>query len=169
MTPIEIRRASPEDTDVVADYHDRCFRDTYAAQILTGEVDVPDPEGTRLQLQEWFGQGSAFETWVAAVTGVPIGHFTVLDHQLVHLFVEPEHQGTGLGKRLLALGEANLIAAGHTRFELHARVENTAAVAFYQAAGWLMTDELVHTDEHGISYDEHVLVKVVSGIGGTHG
>lgn len=157
-----MRLATPADADAVADYHDRCFRDTYAVQILAGEIDVPAAEGTRLQLQDWFGPGSKFETHVAVVDGVPVGHFTLLDAQLVHLFVEPEHQGMGLGRRLLALGEAALESGGHSEFELHARVENANAIAFYLALGWEMTDQLVHTDEHGISYDEHVLIKHAS-------
>ena len=77
----------------------------------------------------------------------------------VHLFVEPDHQGMGLGRRLLAQGEAMITASGHSDFELHARVENVGAIAFYEAAGWTVTDRLVHTVEHGISYHEHVLVK----------
>ena len=52
-----------------------------------------------------------------------------------------------------------IAAGGHTDFELHARVENSAAVAFYEAAGWTVTDRLIHTVEHGISDDEHVLAK----------
>ena len=40
-----------------------------------------------------------------------------------------------------------------------ARVENLVAIAFYEKAGWTVTDRLVHTVEHGISYDERVLIK----------
>ena len=52
-----------------------------------------------------------------------------------------------------------IAASGHTEFELHTRVENLAAIAFYKKAGWTVTDRLVHTVEHGISYDEFVVVK----------
>lgn len=93
------------------------------------------------------------------ITDAPIGHFTIRDNQLVHLFVEPSRQGTGLGGYLLAQGEAMIAARGHDAFELHARVENVEAIAFYENAGWVVTDERIHTVEHGISYDEHVLVK----------
>lgn len=159
MGAIEIRSAVPDDAHTVAAYHDRCFRTTYAAQLLAGSLTAPDPDGTRLQLREWFEPGSDFETWVAVVKDVPIGHATIRGHQLVHLFVEPEHQGTGLGQRLLAEGETMIAAAGHSEFELHARVENVAAIGFYEAAGWTVTDQLIRTVEHGISYNEHVLVK----------
>lgn len=164
MQAIEIRPARPDDANVVADYHHRCFLKTYDAQLRAGEFTAPDPDGTLRQLSEWFGPGSDFETFVAIVdelpiTDAPIGHFTIRDNQLVHLFVEPSRQGTGLGGYLLAQGEAMIAARGHDAFELHARVENVEAIAFYENAGWVVTDERIHTVEHGISYDEHVLVK----------
>lgn len=159
MDAIEIRPATPDDADAVERYHDRCFTCTYCSQLLAGEFEAPDRDGTRQQLHAWFQPESGFETRLAVVDGVPIGHFTVSGHQLVHLFVEPEHQGMGLGRRLLAEGEALIAAGGHSDFELHTRVENLNALAFYEAAGWTVTDHVIHTVEHGISYDEHVLVK----------
>lgn len=115
----------------------------------------------RRQFIDWFQPGSDFDTWVTVVDDRPIAHFTLKDRYLVHLFVEPGHQGRGLGRHLLARSEAMLAAAGHSSLELHARVENVTAVAFYESAGWTVTDRLINTVEHGISYDEHVLVKHV--------
>ncbi|MCP3882622.1 MAG: GNAT family N-acetyltransferase [Sulfitobacter sp.] len=159
MAAIEIRTATPDDAYAVAVYHERCFRETYSSQLLAGAFAAPDRDGTRQQLHDWFRPESAFETRVAVVDGTPIGHVTVSGHQLVHLFVEPDHQGGGLGRHLLEQGETMIGARGHTDFELHARVENLAAIAFYEKAGWTVTDRLIHTVEHGISYDELVLVK----------
>ena len=159
MDTVEMRVATPDDADAVEDYHDRCFRKTYSAQLLAGEFEAPCREGTKQQLRDWFQPDSEFETRVAVVADTPIGHFTVRGHQLQHLFVDPDHQGMGLGRRLLAQGEAMIAANGHSDFELHARVENLAAIAFYKARGWTVTDRLIHTVEHGISYDEHVIVK----------
>lgn len=159
MDAIEIRMATPDDANAVAAYHDRCFTDSYSAQLLAGELEAPDLEGMTQQLLGWFQPGSEFATQVAVVDGTPIGHFTVSGNQLVHLFVEPEHQGIGLGRLLLAQAEAMMTAGGHTDFELHTRVDNLAGITFYETAGWSMTNRLIHTVEHGISYDEHVLVK----------
>jgi ribosomal protein S18 acetylase RimI-like enzyme len=156
---IEVRAATPDDADAIECYHDRCFTSTYSAQLLAGEFEAPDREGMRRQLRDWFQLDSDFATRVAVIDGVPIGHFTVRGHHLVHLFVDPDHQHMGLGRRLLAAGEAMIAAGGHSQFELHARVENLPAIAFYEAAGWTVTDRLVHTVEHGISYDEHIIVK----------
>jgi len=157
-----LRRARPEDADAVEDYHHRCFVATYRRQIDAGEFDPPDRNGTREQLHGWFQPGSAFRTWVAVHDDPPVGHVTVFDHHLVHLFVDPDHQGRGLGRRLLAHGEELLEAAGHTALELKARVENVDAIAFYEHAGWTVTDRLVRTVEHGIAYDERILVKDAS-------
>ena len=159
MDTVEMRAATPDDARAVEDYHDRCFRKTYSSQLLAGEFDAPGREGTQQQLHEWFQPDSEFGTRLAIIDSTPIGHFTVRGNQLVHLFVDPDHQGMGLGSRLLAQGEAMIAANGHSDFELHARVENLAAITFYKARGWTVTDRLVHTAEHGISYHEHVIVK----------
>ena len=154
-----MRGANPDDATVVEDYHHRCFTSTYAAQLRAGDFDVPDREGTRQQLESWFQPQSGLETQIALLDDVRVAHFTVGGHQLVHLFVDPDHQRVGLGRHLLARAEASIAASGHTEFELHARVENVAAIAFYEKAGWTVTDRMIRTVEHGISYDERVLIK----------
>lgn len=159
MDGFQLRAATPADAEAVADYHQRCFTTTYSAQLLACEFEAPDPAGHRRELRDWFRPESEFETLVAVVDGAPIGHVTVSGHHLVHLFIDPDHQKVGLGRHLLGQGEALIAAGGHTDFELHARVENLAAIAFYENAGWAVTDRVIHTVEHGISYDECVLVK----------
>lgn len=159
MDAVEVRTAGPADAHPVEAYHHRCFLLTYAAQLAAGEFEPPDRAGTEQQLHDWFLPGSGCRTLVAVDGGTPIGHVTVADHRLVRLFVDPEHQGGGLGGLLLARGEAELAARGQADLELHARVENVAAIAFYVSHGWTVTEQLVRTVEHGIRYDERVLVK----------
>lgn len=114
MEAIEIRTASLDDAGAVAAYHSRCFENSYSSELLAGELEAPDREGMRQQLQDWFRPESELTTLVAVVDDVPIGHFTVHGPLLVHLFVEPEHQGIGLGRRLLAQAEARMAADGYT-------------------------------------------------------
>ncbi len=102
---------------------------------------------------------SSMRTVVAANEGVVVGHVQVEGNLLVHLFVDPDHQGAGIGSRLLAIGEALIADAGHTDAELHTRVDNDRAIALYRSVGWQLTDRLIHSAHDGIEYDEHVLVK----------
>ena len=159
VVSFEMRSARPDDADAVASYHQRCFEQTFARQLDAGTFEAPDRHGTTEQLRSWFRSGSTFLSEVAAIEGQPIGHFTLHHHQLVHLFVSPPHQGTGLGARLLGRAESVLEAAGHCDIELHTRVENLRAIGFYTHAGWTMTDRLIRTVEHGIDYHEHVMTK----------
>ena len=159
MDAIELRAATPDDADAVAGYHDRCFAKTYSAELLAGTLVAPGRESTRQQLSAWFQPDSGFETQVVVVDGSPIAHFTVSGNQLAHLFIDPDHQGAGLGRHLLAQAEAVIVADGHTDLELHARVDNLAAIAFYESAGWTVTNRVIHTVDPTISYDERILTK----------
>lgn len=102
---------------------------------------------------------SPMRTVVATRQGVVIGHVQVQDNHLVHLFIDPDHQGAGLGRRMLGIGEQLIVAGGYDDGELHTRVDNGRALALYASAGWQLTDQLVHSADNGIEYDEHVLVK----------
>ncbi len=159
MVAFEVRPATPADVEAVEDYHHRCFTTTYATRMRNGVFGPPDRAGVRQQLAGWFRPGSDCETWVAVVDGAPVGHVTTSGHRLVHLFVDPGHQGSGLGRHLLELGEARIAAGGHRVLELHTRVENVRAIAFYERTGWTVTDRVIRTVEHGIGYDERVLLK----------
>ena len=156
---IATRRAQPDDVDAVEKYHHRCFQSTYASELVAGEATAPDRVGMREQFGGWFENGSDVNTQVVDVGGVAVAHFSISDHRLLHLFVEPSRQRQGLGRRLLAKAEAMIASDDHDEFELHVRVDNHAAIAFYLRAGWTQTGRVVRTVEHGISYEEHVLVK----------
>lgn len=169
MNAIEIRAATPDDADAVSKYHDRCFTKSYSAQLQTGVLKAPAVEDTRQQLYAWFqpqpgletNPKTALKTMVAVKDGAPIGHFTVQCHRLIHLFVDPDFHGTGLGRHLLEQAEAMIAAAGYTEFELHTRVDNLAGIAFYKKAGWRLTGQQIHTLEHDIAYDEHIMTKQI--------
>ncbi len=96
---------------------------------------------------------------MATLDGATVGYCTVRGSQLVHRFVDPVHQGTGLGRRLLAVAETLLAASSQPTLKLHTRVENLNAIGFYEHAGWTVTDHTIRTVEHGLSYEERVLIK----------
>ncbi len=59
-----------------------------------------------------------------------------------YLAVHPEHQRTGIGRRMLAAAERRLRAAGCPKINLQVRSSNTAAVEFYKAVGF-KTDDVI--------------------------
>ena len=102
---------------------------------------------------------SSMRTVVATHAGDVIGHVQVDGNNLVHLFIDPDHQGAGIGRTMLAIGEQLIVDGGFLDAELHTRVGNERALALYASAGWQRTDRLIHSAHDGIEYDEHVLVK----------
>ncbi len=162
---VVFRAAVPSDAAAVAAYHQRCVAETFASLIASGDLVPPNLDSTRAQLESWFEPTSSLSTTVAIdpVEGEePVAHVTIEGHQVVHLFVDPAHQRTGLGRALLAMAESSIVTAGPApgdAFELHVRVENHRAIAFYERAGWTLTAARIRTTEHGITYDEHVMVK----------
>jgi ribosomal protein S18 acetylase RimI-like enzyme len=154
-----IRRASVDDTDAIAAYHHRCWVIAFSSLLEPGMVDRMDPVGKVDRWRQWLAPESNFVTMVADLSGTPIGHTTVSGHELVHLFVDPDHWGHGLGRKLLEVGEGILRSAGHREIELNTMVGNERAIDLYCSAGWTVTDRVVHTDQDGVAYDEHVLAK----------
>jgi GNAT superfamily N-acetyltransferase len=154
-----VRFATLDDASVITDYHHRCWVESFTDLLEPGVVAVMDPLAKLDRWRRWLAPESGFTTVVADAGGRPIGHATVSGHELVHLFVDPRHQGIGLGSSLLAVGEALIRVAGHRTAELHTIVGNEAAIALYKSAGWVVTDRFVHNDHDGVVYEEHVLVK----------
>jgi GNAT superfamily N-acetyltransferase len=154
-----IRPASLDDTNAIAAYHHRCWVIAFSPLLEPGMVDRMDPLGKVDRWRQWLAPESGFVTMVADLSGTPIGHATVSGHELVHLFVDPDHWGQGLGRKLLEVGERMLRNAGHHEIELNTMVGNERAIDLYFSAGWTLTDRVVRTDQDGVVYDEHVLVK----------
>jgi GNAT superfamily N-acetyltransferase len=156
---VKFRPASVDDTEAIAAYHHRCWVIAFSSLLEPGMVDRMDPRGKIDRLRTWLAPESGFVTVVADVSGTPVGHTTVSGNELVHLFVDPDHWGRGIGRQLLEVGEGLLRHAGHREIELSTMVGNERAIALYCSAGWALTSRTVHTEHDGVAYDEHVLVK----------
>jgi ribosomal protein S18 acetylase RimI-like enzyme len=156
---VQFREGVSGDAPRIAEYYHRCW---LAASASSLEPGVAERLEASMWLELFHGRlvpDSSMRTVVAANDGVVIGHVQVEGNLLVHLFVDPDHQGAGIGSRLLAIGEALIAEAGHADAELHTRVDNDRAIALYRSVGWQLTDRLIHSAHDGIEYDEHVLVK----------
>lgn len=66
---------------------------------------------------------------------VGFSYAAVADHSIWALFVDPEHEGFGAGKKLLSLACDWLFAQGAEQIQLSTS-KNSRADYFYQAQGW---------------------------------
>nr|WP_272211546.1 GNAT family N-acetyltransferase [Marinicella sp. W31]MDC2877443.1 GNAT family N-acetyltransferase [Marinicella sp. W31] len=71
------------------------------------------------------------ETWVACAGEKHCGFISLLDTFVGGIFVSPERQGSGIGRRLIAHG---LSLKGELTLEVY--TDNRQAVAFYAALGF---------------------------------
>jgi ribosomal protein S18 acetylase RimI-like enzyme len=55
--------------------------------------------------------------------------------EIYELYVRPEHQGAGYGRRLFVEARARLEAAGHRRLVVWALADNGVGLRFYEAMG----------------------------------
>ncbi len=156
-----LRSARVEDAEWIADYHHRCWLNSFAQLVDPAVMDGLAPRAER-----WTAMLSGedgFSTAVATdANGRPLAHAAVRGNELVQLFVDPEAHGRGLGRLLLQWAEEQIRGAGHVEAELHTIVGNTPALGLYQANGWQLTEEtIVERLPNGSSFTEHVLRKTM--------
>jgi GNAT superfamily N-acetyltransferase len=74
---------------------------------------------------------SQSELWVAEMRGVPVGFAALQGDWLDHLYLDPAHQGQGIGEALLAKAKRR-----RRELRLHVFEQNTGARAFYARHGF---------------------------------
>ena len=77
------------------------------------------------------------EVWVAKENGVVIGYAALAPGWLEHLYVHPDYQGVGVGRRLLDFAKDRQPQG----LELWAFAKNVRARRFYEAAGFVLIEE----------------------------
>ncbi len=90
------------------------------------------------------------EVWVAEENGFIIGFVSIYvpDNFIHNLFVYPEHQGKGIGTKLLQLAEQNL----GRPMTLKAAMDNPKSFSFYEKYGWHQVSIHEDIDEPYILY-----------------
>ncbi|MES2322194.1 MAG: GNAT family N-acetyltransferase [Pseudomonadota bacterium] len=76
-------------------------------------------------------------SWVCEIDGAIVGFSSAdkIDASIWALFVNPAHEGLGIGKRLLALAVDYLFFLGHHEITLSTSADTRADV-FYASQGW---------------------------------
>jgi len=142
---IEIRRARPADAKSVAATHDDAWRNAYQGVI-------PGPELERLIARRgeawWNGairKGSrisllAFGDTIAGYANYGRNRARSLyyDGEIYELYLRPEFQGLGFGRRLFSSARRDLLQSGLKSMVVWALSDNDPATEFYRALGGRM-------------------------------
>ncbi len=154
-----IRRATPDDAEVIADVHVRSWQVAYCG-LLPDEVIEQMAAGRQARADRFrvllTDETSRQRVWVA-VDGVSIVGMAVIGPsrdeeagpttgELEAIYLAPEAMGRGIGRGLIERAVADLGQRGFTDAMLWVLRENRRARRFYEAAGW-QTDGATKEEE----------------------
>lgn len=139
---IDIRRADPQDADAIANVHDRAWRGAYAGVIPHRALNAMiGRRGPRW----WANAIRRSATVLVMEIGGEIAGYATLgrnraselkqDGEIYELYLSPEFQGIGLGRRLFEAARDMLCAHGFKGLVVWALEENIGAISFYEGAG----------------------------------
>lgn len=139
---IDIRRADPQDADAIAGVHDRAWRGAYAGIIPHRALNAMiGRRGPRW----WANAIRRSATVLVMEIGGEIAGYATLGRnrakelrqggEIYELYLSPEYQGIGLGRRLFQAAREMLAAHGFEGLVVWALEENTGAMSFYVGAG----------------------------------
>lgn len=139
---IEIRRAKPSDAQSVADTHDEAWRTAYQGIIPGNELDKlisrrgPDwwdsaiRKGSRISLLQFGDNIAGYANY-----GRNRARSLTYEGELYELYLRPEYQGLGFGRRLFSAARKDLLQTGLRSMVVWALSDNEPAVEFYRALG----------------------------------
>ncbi len=139
---IEIRRAKASDATAVAQAHDGAWRAAYQGIIPGVELDRlvnrrgPDwwdsaiRKGSRIALMQFGDDIAGYTNY-----GRNRARSLYYDGEIYELYLKPEFQGLGFGRRLFTAARRDLAQSGLKSLVVWALSDNETAVGFYRALG----------------------------------
>ena len=139
---IEIRRAKPSDAMAVASTHDEAWRTAYQGIIPGNELDRlisrRGPEwwdsairkGSRISLMQFGDNIAGYANY-----GRNRARSLTYEGEIYELYLRPEYQGLGFGRRLFTAARKDLLQSGLRTLVIWALSDNETAVEFYRALG----------------------------------
>ena len=130
MTDVLIRRSQVDEVDSVRAVVQTVVDDVYGG--LWAPAPLPVDE------EDW--QSS----WVAVRDAKIVGVVRTSKEWLDDLWVLRENRGCGIGQRLLAQGEAEIVARGYETMHLRVVQSNARPIEFYCRHGWRIDRAFPH-------------------------
>ena len=142
---IEIRRARASDAATVADAHDEAWRTAYQGIIPGAELrrlinrrgpawwESAIRKGSRIALLQFGDKVAGYANY-----GRNRARSLYYDGEIYELYLRPEFQGLGFGRRLFTAARRDLLQSGLKSMVIWALSDNDAATEFYRALGGRM-------------------------------
>ena len=139
---IEIRRAKACDAGAVADAHDEAWRTAYQGIIPGRELekliarrgpewwDSAIRKGSRISILGFGDKVAGYANF-----GRNRARSLFYDGEIYELYLRPEYQGLGFGRRLFTSARRDLAQSGMKSLVVWALSDNEPAVEFYRALG----------------------------------
>jgi ribosomal protein S18 acetylase RimI-like enzyme len=139
---IEIRQAKPVDAPAVAAAHDEAWRSAYQGIIPGIELDKlinrrgadwwesAIRKGSRIALLAFGNNIAGYANY-----GRNRARSLYYDGEIYELYLRPEYQGVGFGRRLFSAARRDLAQSGMKSLVVWALSDNDPAVEFYRALG----------------------------------
>jgi len=139
---IEIRRARASDAATVAEAHDEAWRTAYQGIIPGAELrrlinrrgpawwESAIRKGSRIALLQFGDKIAGYANY-----GRNRARSLYYDGEIYELYLRPEFQGLGFGRRLFTAARRDLAQSGMTSLVVWALSDNDPAVGFYRALG----------------------------------
>ena len=146
-----VRRARVEDAHAIASVWVESWRDAYRGIVPDDYLDSIDVERWADRQRRYRGEphGNA-TTFVAEVDGCIAGWTSSglnrdpslpFEGELYTLYISPEYQRRGIGRRLMGVAAKSLVEAGIASMLLWVLADNWNARRFYEAAGGRVAGE----------------------------
>lgn len=157
-----MRSAEPSDALEVAAVHVRSWQVAYRGLIPDGYLDGLRP-AERAARYTFEGRADQPLTIVAAERGEIRGFATIGAArtearenvgELFALYVDPDHWGRGIGRRLILEARGRMLDRGFTDAVLWVLAGNDSAQRFYRADGWTLDGGRRKEEVWGVSADE---------------
>jgi ribosomal protein S18 acetylase RimI-like enzyme len=139
---IEVRRAKPSDAVAVAETHDQAWRGAYQGVIPCLELDRlisrrgPDwwdsaiRKGSRISILAFGDEVAGYSNF-----GRNRARSLYYEGEIYEIYLRPEYQGLGFGRRLFTSTRRDLAQSGLKSLVVWALSDNEPAVEFYRALG----------------------------------
>ena len=147
---IEIRRATEGDADAISRIIVRALRETnakdYPPEVISALVLNFAPERVALLIANR-------QVYTAIIEGTVIGTASLQGSVVRTVFVDPDHQGTGIGAKLMDVVEGFARAKSITRLRLNSSL---TAHGFYEKLGYVPVGEELYGQERTIIMEKQL-------------